>query len=250
MCGMTLSYVWYDSCTVAQRHSGTERNRFQSMYVTWLSTTEDLPRLHACHGSFIYYDMTHSYVSQSMYVTWLSTTGWRRLIGSPKLQVIFHKRATKYRALLRKMTYKDKGSYECSPPCRQDLPRLHAWHGSFIYYDMAHSYVWHDSCTRAHIHSWIQYNRFERMYVTLLLNWPIYTRAMTDLYAWHDSFICVTWLMHRGLPSYTAQSFSRNVCDIVIASCTRVPWPIRICAMTHSYVWHDSCTGTHVHSWV
>ena len=36
-------------------------------------------------------------------------TGWRRLIGSPKLQIIFHKRATKYRDLLRKMTYKDKG---------------------------------------------------------------------------------------------------------------------------------------------
>ena len=45
-------------------------------------------------------------------------TGWRRLIGSPKLQIIFHKRATKYRALLRKMSYKDKGSYESSPPCR------------------------------------------------------------------------------------------------------------------------------------
>ena len=44
-------------------------------------------------------------------------TGWRRLIGSPKLQIIFHKRATKYRALLLKMTYKDKGSYESSPPC-------------------------------------------------------------------------------------------------------------------------------------
>jgi len=45
-------------------------------------------------------------------------TGWRRLIGSPKLQIIFHKRATKYRALLRKMNNKDKGSYESSPPCR------------------------------------------------------------------------------------------------------------------------------------
>jgi len=44
-------------------------------------------------------------------------TGWRRLIGSLKLQIIFHKRATKYRSLLRKMTYKDKGSYESSPPC-------------------------------------------------------------------------------------------------------------------------------------
>jgi len=51
-------------------------------------------------------------------------TGWRRLIGSPKLQIIFHKRATKYRSLLRKMTYKDKGSYESSPPCTQGACRL------------------------------------------------------------------------------------------------------------------------------
>jgi len=44
------------------------------------------------------------------------STGWQRLIGSPKLQIIFHKRATKYRSLLRKMTCKDKGSHESSPP--------------------------------------------------------------------------------------------------------------------------------------
>ena len=45
--------------------------------------------------------------------------GVPRLIGSPKLQIIFHKRATKYRSLLQKMTYKDKGSYESSPPCNK-----------------------------------------------------------------------------------------------------------------------------------
>jgi len=50
-------------------------------------------------------------------VTLATCTGWRRLTGSPKLQIIFHKRATKYRSLLRKMTYKDKGSYESSQPC-------------------------------------------------------------------------------------------------------------------------------------
>jgi len=32
----------------------------------------------------------------------LTDTGWQKLIGSPKLQIIFHKRATKYRALLLK----------------------------------------------------------------------------------------------------------------------------------------------------
>jgi len=53
----------------------------------------------------------YTYVSMHIY------TGWRRLIGSLKLQIIFHKRATKYRSLLQKMTYKDKGSYESLPPC-------------------------------------------------------------------------------------------------------------------------------------
>ena len=37
-------------------------------------------------------------------------TGWRRLIGCLKLQVIFRKRVTNYRALLRKVTYEDKAS--------------------------------------------------------------------------------------------------------------------------------------------
>ena len=46
-----------------------------------------------------------------------ANTEWRRHIGSPKLQIIFHKRATKYPSLLQKMTYKDMGSYESSPPC-------------------------------------------------------------------------------------------------------------------------------------
>jgi len=75
----------------------------------------------------------------------IRATGWRRLIGSPKLQIIFHKRATKYRALLPKTTYSDKGPYESSPPCilvkdsevsfakgcyqtRAHLQKRHLWH--------------------------------------------------------------------------------------------------------------------------
>jgi len=41
-----------------------------------------------------------------------ATTGWRRDTGCLKLRVIFRKRATDYRALLRKMTYEDKASYD------------------------------------------------------------------------------------------------------------------------------------------
>ena len=58
---------------------------------------------------------TYIYVAKSDRAA--HNTGWRRLVASSKLQIIFHKRAAKYRALLRKMTYKDKGSYESSPPC-------------------------------------------------------------------------------------------------------------------------------------
>jgi len=56
-------------------------------------------------------------MSQWIHIQTPPATGWRRLIGSPKLQIIFHERATKCRSLLRKMTCKDKGSYESSPPC-------------------------------------------------------------------------------------------------------------------------------------
>jgi len=44
----------------------------------------------------------------------ISSTEWRRPIGCLKLQVIFRKRATNYRALLRKMTCKDTASYGSS----------------------------------------------------------------------------------------------------------------------------------------
>ena len=56
---------------------------------------------------------------KNIYIFSLPNTGWRRLIGSPKLQIIFNKRATKYRSLLMKMTYKDKRSYESLPPCNE-----------------------------------------------------------------------------------------------------------------------------------
>jgi len=42
--------------------------------------------------------------------------GWQRPIGCLQLQVIFRKRATNYRALLRKMTCKDKAPYDSTPP--------------------------------------------------------------------------------------------------------------------------------------
>jgi len=45
------------------------------------------------------------------------TTGWRTSIGCLISWITFLKSATHYRALLRKMTYKNKASHESSPPC-------------------------------------------------------------------------------------------------------------------------------------
>jgi len=46
--------------------------------------------------------------------------------GCLKLQVSFCRRATKYRALLRKMTSKDKVSYDSTPPCiKKDSKSTH-----------------------------------------------------------------------------------------------------------------------------
>ena len=47
----------------------------------------------------------------------ICATGWRRPIRCLKLQVIFRKRATNYRTLLRKMTYTDNASYGSLPSC-------------------------------------------------------------------------------------------------------------------------------------
>jgi len=49
----------------------------------------------------------------------IGITGWRRCIGCLSFQVSLRKRATNYRALLQKMTCKDKASYESSAPCVQ-----------------------------------------------------------------------------------------------------------------------------------
>jgi len=58
--------------------------------------------------------VTHSLHENNM----VSCIVWRRLIRCLKLQVIFRKRATNYRALLRKMTY-DKAPYASTPHCNE-----------------------------------------------------------------------------------------------------------------------------------
>ena len=110
---------------------------------------------------------------------------------------------------------------------------------------MTHSCVWHDSficvawlihmcdMTRysRHTHEWMMcvYRTMLRVHGMMLRVYRIIVRS--HLHVWHDSFICVTWLIH--------------MCDMTHSyvwhdSFIRVTWLIHMCDMTRSYVWYDS----------
>jgi len=91
----TLQYI-ATHCTTPQ-HTTTHNNALKRI------SEPDILR-HLQHTATLYNTLHH-------------TTGWRRLIDCLKLQVIFRKRATNYMALLQKMTYEDKASYDSTPPC-------------------------------------------------------------------------------------------------------------------------------------
>jgi len=79
---------------------------------------------------------------------------------------------------------------------------------------------------------------------------------------WHDSFICVTWLIYMcGM----THSYVTGLIHMCAMAHSYVTWLIHmwhgsfICDMTHSYVWHDSfmcvtglihtCDMTHSYVW-
>ena len=125
ICVAYLRYVSIYMSTHPPAHTGhTPTNTQHSMYsvsvcIAYIMYIDTRPQTHFTCWVFVGFCplCVGGCVDMSNVNEALTCTGWRRLIGSPKLQIIFHKRATKYRALLRKMTYKDKGSYESSPPC-------------------------------------------------------------------------------------------------------------------------------------
>jgi len=98
-------------------------------------------------------------------------TGWRRLIGSPKLQIMFHERATKYRSFLRKMTYKDKGSYESSPPCSSRFADSSL--GCLFSLLLADENIF--ICIDTHTHAHTQTH-------TYTLRWPTCIEVVQDVY--------------------------------------------------------------------
>jgi len=80
------------------------------------------------------------------------STGWQRLIGCLQLQIVFRKRATSYRALLRNTTYDHKASYDSLPPCKATcITHLYTYVHTLHSLTYTHTYTciakWH---TRTH----------------------------------------------------------------------------------------------------
>jgi len=68
----------------------------------------------------------------------------------------------------------------------------------------------------------------------ICMTWLIHVCDMTHTYVWHDSFICVTWNIHMCDMTHS------SVWHDSFVQVTQVTWLICMCDMTHSYVWHDS----------
>jgi len=95
-------------------------------------------------------------------------TGWQRPLECLTLQVIFRKRATNYKALVRTMTYEDKPSYGSLPPCIS-----HTWCLTYI--------TWHLQILRL--------NTVFHMFCKTHMKWL--DGLLKLLGIWH----CITWLI-------------------------------------------------------
>ena len=91
----------------------------------------------------------------------------------------------------------------------------------------------------------------------------IHTCHLTHSCVWHDSFICVTWIIHLSVRCDSLVSGCAvthlihewihscdlthpyvwyNSCSVWPDSFIRVTWLIHSCDLTHSYVWYNSCS--------
>jgi len=130
--------------------------------------------------------------------------------------------------------------------------------------DMTH--VWHDSYIRARHDSsiWdlkIRYGSIMRVtWLIIRVIWLIHMCDMTHLYAhdmahshaWHDSFTCVTWLIHTRLTNQTADTpLLLWIRPPLRHQTAHVTWLIHMCDVTRSHVWRDSfiCVTWLIHMW-
>jgi len=107
-------------------------------------------------------------------------------------------------------------------------------------YDMAHSYVRHDSFISV---TWLIHMCDYDLALAAHILWD-----MTHSYVWHVSFMCdvtdaYTYATANSSPRYAwlirrCDTHDSFIC--VTRYAFHEPWLIHTCDMTHSYMWHDS----------
>jgi len=144
---------------------------------------------------------------------------------------------------------------------------IHMWHMC----NNPHSYVWHAQhlfihnstthlcdtcatvCATTLIYTWCHNTYSNVTYVHqrwFISDTRIQMCDMTHSHVRHDSFICVTWLIHMlWHDSFICATWLIHKCDMTHSyvrhdSFICVTWLILMCDMTHPHVWHDSfiCT--------
>ena len=60
---------------------------------------------------------------------------------------------------------------------------------------------------------------------------------LSHAYVWHFSFLCVACMTRSHVWN---DSLHRHCQHSSLSSCIYVRWPIHVCDLTHSYVWHES----------
>ena len=74
----------------------------------------------------------------------------------------------------------------------------------------------------------------------ICVTWLLHMCNMTPWYVWHDSFICVTWLIHTCEMTHSYLWHEALLSLVRHDSPVCVTWLTRMCDMTHPYVCHDS----------
>jgi len=134
-----------------------------------------------------------------------------------------------------------------------DVTHSDVWCDSFICVTwlihmcgVTHSYVWLDSFAYV---TWLMHmydaSRQLSKYVYdlrcvsrdgyLFVTWLIRMCAESQVYAWCDSFICVTWPIHIHDVTRLCATWLTHMNDVTLT------WLLSICDMSHSYVCRVSC---------
>jgi len=194
MCDMTHSYMRHNSfiCGTQLYVGHSSFIIISHIWISWFSNIGMTHSIHMC-------DMTHSYMRHNSFICGTSFFNMWDTIGTHfGTQFIQHNisygvatigRLLKIIGLfckraLQKRLYSAKETYDFKEPTNRSYPIF----GSREFSDLPlpHSYVWQTSSQMWH-------DSF------ICVTWLLQICDMTPSYVWHDSFICVTWLLHMIL---------------------------------------------------